>query len=282
MIQSIFRLVKFKLSLAVTLTCLSAYIIHKKDVDLSLVITGMAVFILASGLSTLNQYQERKTDSLMQRTASRPLPQGDISPVVALLVSIVLIITGLLILYHISLIGFFSGILALFLYNGLYTYFKPLSYLAIIPGAMVGAIPPVIGWAASGGSLSDPAILYLSFLIFMWQIPHFWILLVKYYSDYRAAGYPTILSRISESQLKRILFVWVCLSSLLAISYPLFRIKMMLLLSYIVILLVSLFIISSYYLLIRKSDFNRAFIISNIFITSLFIIYALGSLPYKI
>ena len=199
-----------------------------------------------------------------------------------LIVSIILIINGLLMLLHISLITFIVGIIAILFYNGLYTLLKPVSYLAIIPGAIVGAIPPIIGWTASGGLFTDPTVLFLSFLIFMWQIPHFWILLVKYYSDYRAAGYPTILRSISESQLRRIVFVWVSLSSLLAITYPFFRIEMMPLLSYVFIFLVIFFIISFYYLLIRKSDLNRAFILSNSFITSLFIIYAIGSLPYKI
>ena len=113
----------------------------------------------------------------------------------------------MLILLYISQTAFFSGVLALFLYNGLYTRLKPVSYLAIIPGALVGAIPPVIGWTASGGLLTDPSLIYLSFLIFMWQIPHFWILLVRYYTDYREAGYPTILQKTGESQLKRIVFV---------------------------------------------------------------------------
>ena len=99
---------------------------------------------------------------------------------------------------------------------------------------------------------------------------------------YRAAGYPTILNSISESQLKRIVFIWVSLSSLFALSYPFFRIDMMPLLSYVFIILVVLFIISFYYLIIHKSDLSRAFILSNSFITSLFIIYAIGSLPYEI
>ncbi len=282
MIQSIFRLVKFKLSLAVTTTCLSAYLIHSKNIDQLFLYTGAAVFILACGLSALNQYQERKTDSMMKRTLLRPLPQGTIKPGIALLVSVILIIIGLLILFYISIVTFLAGIIAMLIYNGLYTLLKPVSYLAIIPGAIVGVIPPIIGWTAPGGSFSDPTILFLSFLIFMWQIPHFWILLVRYYSDYRAAGYPTILNSISESQLKRIVFIWVSLSSLFALSYPFFRIDMMPLLSYVFIILVVLFIISFYYLVIHKSDLTRAFILSNSFITSLFIIYAIGSLPYEI
>jgi len=276
------RLIKYKLSLAVTLTCLSAYIIHSKEADLLLLLTVTAVFVLACGLSVLNQYQERRSDALMQRTSSRPLPQGAISPVSALFISILLIIIGLTILLYLSLTAFFSGILALLLYNGLYTRLKPISYLAIIPGALVGTIPPVIGWTVSGGSLTDPALVYLSFLIFMWQIPHFWILLVRFHKDYREAGYPTIIQKTGESQLKRIVFIWVSLSSLFAITYSFFNIKIILIVSYIIIILVITFVIVFFYLLFRKSDLMRAFIISNVFITILYILFALGSLPYKI
>jgi hypothetical protein len=84
-------------------------------------------------------------------------------------------------------------------YNGVYTFLKRKSPFAAIPGAVIGAIPPAIGWICGKGALSfDPQILALSFFFFIWQVPHFWLLLLNFGRDYEKAGFPS-LTRIFNS-----------------------------------------------------------------------------------
>lgn len=276
MILNILRLIKYKLSLAVTITCISSYILYKGKADILLILTALAVFLLAAGMSALNQYQERKRDSLMKRTAGRPVPSGKITPPLALTISFILILTALVMLLYITPWSLIPAIIAIALYNGLYTWLKTVSYLSIIPGALVGAIPPLIGWQAAGGSLPDPAPLYLAFLMFMWQIPHFWILLIIHREDYKAAGFPTILKSVNIVQATRISYIWICLSALFAISYNVFGIYTAALVSYIVVILSLVFLVVFFFLLLVHDKPDKAFILSNVFISILFLLFATG------
>ncbi|MCF8221811.1 MAG: protoheme IX farnesyltransferase [Bacteroidales bacterium] len=276
MILNILRLIKYKLSLAVTITCISSYILYKDKADILLILTALAVFLLAAGMSALNQYQERRRDSLMKRTAGRPVPSGKIKPPLALTISFILILTALVMLLYIKPWSLILAIIAIALYNGLYTWLKTVSYLSIIPGALVGAIPPLIGWQAAGGSLPDPAPLYLAFLMFMWQIPHFWILLIIHREDYKAAGFPTILKSVNIVQATRISYVWICLSALFAISYNVFGIYTAALVSYIVVILSLVFLVVFFFFLLVYDKPDKAFILSNVFISILFLLFATG------
>ena len=98
------------------------------------------------------------------------------------------------------------GMLAVGWYNGIYTPLKRITAFAVVPGAIVGALPPAIGWVAGGQSLGDMRLLALGFFFFMWQIPHFWILTVRCGSDYQAARIPSLTAIFSSAQLARITF----------------------------------------------------------------------------
>jgi protoheme IX farnesyltransferase len=90
-----------------------------------------------------------------------------------------------------------------------YTYLKRVTAFAVVPGALIGAIPPIMGYVSAGGSLHDPAILLVAMFFFLWQIPHFWLLLLMLGDEYREAGLPTVTGRFARPQLQRISFVWV-------------------------------------------------------------------------
>jgi heme o synthase len=100
-------------------------------------------------------------------------------------------------------------LLNLIWYNGIYTPLKKINPLAIIPGSLVGSIPPAVGWTAAGGNILDPQIIILSFFFFIWQIPHFWLLLLIFGKDYENAGFPTLMQIFSSDQLARITFIWI-------------------------------------------------------------------------
>ena len=87
---------------------------------------------------------------------------------------------------------------------------------------MVGAIPPAIGWVAAGGSLLDPRIAIISLFFFIWQIPHFWLLLLIFGEDYEEAGFPTLTQIFSADQLGRITFIWIITTVIIGLTIPLF------------------------------------------------------------
>jgi heme o synthase len=177
-------------------------------VVLGAVVAG--VFSLACGAGALNHYQERCTDALMARTAGRPLPNGDIQPGPALLLSLCLMGLGCIILLFTRVpAAALLGLTAVLWYNGFYTWFKARNRLAALPGALVGAIPPAIGWIAGGGELFDLRLAALCFFFFMWQALHFFVHMLGCGREYEKAGLPSLSTMFTESQLGRLIFQWL-------------------------------------------------------------------------
>jgi len=225
MIKDILELNKIKIVSAVTLTTLLGFVMATGHFSTSAILPVLGILILAGGSAALNQYQERDTDLLMSRTKNRPIPSGRISEKLALFIIIFEILLGSFLLYIGSnFLGLQLGLLALLWYNGIYTPLKKKSAYAVIPGAFIGAIPPAVGWVAGGGLLSDPNILITAFFLFMWQIPHFWLLTLMHGKDYEQAGFPSISSRYSEIQLKRITFIWTLATAVSSFFIPVFGI----------------------------------------------------------
>ncbi|HKL49336.1 MAG TPA: UbiA family prenyltransferase [Desulfuromonadales bacterium] len=146
------------------------------------------VFLLASGASVINQIQERHTDALMRRTRLRPLACGRMNTSTGLTLALGLTAGGAVLLGLIGTVPLLLGGSALVLYNALYTPLKRHTSLALLAGALAGAIPPLIGWTAAGQSPLDIRILFLALLLFLWQIPHFCALAFRHREDYRRAG----------------------------------------------------------------------------------------------
>lgn len=273
------RLIKYRLTLAVTLTAAAGFLIFDQTHWVNLLIASAGTFLVAGGASALNQYQERGYDSLMKRTRSRPLPSGSVKPVRALEISIIIIIGGLLILLSLSWKTALLGVINVVAYNIIYTNLKRVSYLAIIPGALVGAVPPLMGYTAAGGDLFDKTILFISFILFLWQVPHFWMLLIRFRDDYEMAGFPTVLRKLDEKQVARIVFTWITMVSFMAITSILFIIEMNRAVWLTIVITNLIFIITFFRLLFGKTkDEGKAFILSNIFIALLYILFAAGNI----
>jgi len=216
-ISLILELTKFKITVLVSLTTALGYILAAKEINITLFYSVLGIFLLACSSSALNQYQEIEIDKLMIRTLHRPIPSGRVSEGFVLNLSIILLVTGSLVLYAFTnLPALLIGVFTFFWYNGVYTPLKRKSALAIIPGALVGALPPLAGWAAAGGSLLDFNIYLISFYFFVWQIPHFWLLLLLYGKEYSAAGLPVLNNIFSELQIKKITFVWIIITMLIS------------------------------------------------------------------
>jgi len=217
------ELTKIRITIFVTVTMLFGFISASGELNWSALLPTLGILLLACGSAVINHYQERETDALMNRTKNRPIPSGRISPVNALMTAIVLLSAGSLMLYiGAGLLALGLGLLNLVWYNGIYTPLKKVNPLAIIPGSLVGAIPPAVGWVAAGGSILDPQILIISSFFFIWQIPHFWLLLLVLDKDYERAGFPTLTRIFNPDQLARITFTWIAATVVTCLMIPLF------------------------------------------------------------
>lgn len=217
-IKILLELNKVRITFAVTLTTMAGYILAMDGIDTGIIMPTVGIFILACGSAVLNHIQDRDKDAIMNRTSNRPIPSGKITTLGASVIAVVEIIIGSALIYYGS--GFLAlqlGILALIWYNGIYTPLKRKTAFAVVPGSVIGAIPPLVGWVAAGGLLSDPRAMVLGMFFFMWQVPHFWLLMLKFGEEYEKAGFKSITSKISSQQIKNYTFLWTVASAISAI-----------------------------------------------------------------
>ncbi len=186
-------------------------------------LTLFGILFLASGSSALNQLQEKEIDAQMPRTSARPLPSGRITPLQVVFFIGLNLASGLLLLFYLSIKLLVLGILAVFLYNVLYTlWWKRRWAHAAIPGAIPGALPILMGFTAADGRVFHPAGIYLFFILFFWQMPHFWALALRYQKDYEKGGIPTLPVSLGLTVTLNQIVIW-CLAYLgLALIAPLF------------------------------------------------------------
>ncbi len=199
---------KLSISLPVAVTCLTGYVLFDEHISWHAAIAASGIFFLSAGASAINQLQERKADSLMPRTQQRPLPLGKLNPVTAALIIFTFLAIGTFTLAQFNLQAVIWGWIGVFWYNLIYTPLKRKTAFSIFPGAIVGAIPPVAGWVAAGGSYTDIRIHFLAFFFFLGQMPHFWLLVLKYKKQYKMAGFPVITDYLTNLQLIRINMIW--------------------------------------------------------------------------
>ena len=224
-VSTFLELTKLRISGASTFTAAAGYVAFLRGANAGLVTTLLGILLLAMGSSALNEVQEYKLDALMPRTANRPIPRGDLSPATAAGIAVAMAIAGflLLLLAH-NLTSALLGALALAWYNGFYTPLKRVSAFAVVPGSLIGALPPAIGWTAAGGHLTDPSVLALAFVFFIWQVPHFWLLVGLHAEGYEEAGYPTLVTLFGRPRLSRLTFTWTCGTAAACGLLPMFRV----------------------------------------------------------
>lgn len=168
--------------------------------------------LCAAGVAALNQWMELETDALMKRTAGRPLPTGAVAPGNAFVIGWALCAAGLAVLFKlVNGMSAFLGLATIVAYLSIYTPAKRWSRWSTEIGAISGALPPMIGWAAAGRS--NPELGWAMFaILYTWQMPHFFSLAWTYRHDYAAAGMP-MLSVVDPSGRKvaRRAFIWTVL-----------------------------------------------------------------------
>jgi protoheme IX farnesyltransferase len=188
-------LAKVRVNALVVLTTAGGfYMAHPADLNLgALAVTCVGTALVASGAAAINQVYERETDRLMDRTRLRPLADGRMGPVQGLWISTLMAIVGLGILWAFStgaaaLVAFAT----LVSYAAVYTPLKRRTSLSTVVGAVPGALPALIGWAAVRGDLSGIAPWTLFLIQFLWQLPHFLAIAWIYRDDYARAGMPML------------------------------------------------------------------------------------------
>lgn len=184
----------------------------------------LGTLLIAGGTAAHNQYIERDLDKLMIRTSNRPLPMERISPAHALLFSTSLILAGFawLVFMVNPVAGFVSGITTI-LYLAAYTPLKRISFANVIVGSVPGALPPVGGWAAATGTITDPGMWILFGIVFLWQIPHVVSIAWLCNEDYTKAGFRMLPANDTDGWVSGMV-VFACLLLLLPVSAMLYAI----------------------------------------------------------
>jgi protoheme IX farnesyltransferase len=144
--------------------------------------------LLCGGASALNQYAERDADARMTRTSRRPLPAGRLRPEEAMVFGLALSGAGLALLVFVNPLTLALGAASLAIYVLVYTPLKRVTSLSTVVGAVPGALPPLMGWAAARGSLGAAG-LGLFAILFLWQLPHFLAIGWLYRDDYARGGF---------------------------------------------------------------------------------------------
>ena len=184
---------------------------HVEARDRLLSLAGTALIV--GSANTLNMWWERDTDAFMARTRNRPLPAGRMSPDVALAFGVALAVLSVPMLAMVNLATALLGLAALVSYVAIYTPLKRHTHLALLVGAVPGAIPPLLGWATVTGTV-DVGGLLLFGLLFLWQIPHFAAITIFRAEDYARAG----LQVVSVQQGERAARHTVALYSVLLVA----------------------------------------------------------------
>lgn len=198
---ALLMLTKPRLAFFSILSAMAAYACVQAPVSPLHILWSLAgISFAAGGALSLNQWWERSIDSQMQRTRSRPLPQEQLTPGIALAWSLGLSATGISLLY--VAVNPLSAALAastIVLYGLVYTPLKRRTVWATELGSFSGALPPLLG-AAAAGDVFSPAAWLLAALLLFWQMPHFYGIGWMYQKDYRAAGFPLLPAVDSTGQ----------------------------------------------------------------------------------
>ncbi|WP_231730948.1 heme o synthase [Lacimicrobium alkaliphilum] len=212
------QLGKFRLSMMVTFTTLVGYLLNADGNIYSGAVTLLlcGTSSIAMGANGLNQWWEQERDALMLRTRTRPLPSGKLSSTHALTVCLFWSVAGFMLLLQLNLLTALLAAFVWFSYLFLYTPLKTRSALAILAGAITGALPPVMGWTAASGEVGLAA-WALGCILYIWQIPHFLALAALYQQDYHRGGYRMLPDNPEHDHATRSIIV-VFSAALLVIS----------------------------------------------------------------
>jgi protoheme IX farnesyltransferase len=184
------ELLKVRLSLLVAISCAFGYILASAEIDfmrLALVFTGG--FLLSGASVVVNQILERDYDKLMNRTQNRPLPSGRVTVEEAWIFSgIIMLVSFGLLFISTNFLTLVLSCISMLLYTMVYTPLKRVGAIAVLVGAVPGALPPLLGWTAVRGEITYEALIIFG-IQFIWQFPHFWAIAWVADEDYKRAGF---------------------------------------------------------------------------------------------
>lgn len=217
-------LLKIRLSLFIALSALLGFVLHAASLNRAAFFTFASVFSLAGGAAIINNVQDRRLDRRSTRTRHRPLAAQTVSVRTALALGLALISAGAsgLWLTAANVLPAFGGLLAVLLYNGLYTPLKRQTLLALIPGTACGMLPPWLGWLSAGGSQLAPDLILIMVILGIWQLPHFWLLFIYHAQDYQQLQIPSLAGCFPSRQGQRVLCCWISSFAVLTLLMPLF------------------------------------------------------------
>jgi protoheme IX farnesyltransferase len=191
-LKDYFQLIKPSLSIMVVFSSVISYLLAPKVVayDWKMIILLFTAGLLVTGsANAINQVVEKDTDAVMKRTATRPIAAGRMTVTQGWTFAIITGAVGILMLgNYFNWLSAGIALFSLFLYAFIYTPLKKVSSIAVIVGAIPGALPCLIGWAAGNDTLSTGG-WFLFLLQFMWQFPHFWAIAWIAHNDYAKAGF---------------------------------------------------------------------------------------------
>jgi protoheme IX farnesyltransferase len=205
-------LIKFSLSFMVVFSAIVSYLLAPKVVEydwLMIILLFTAGFLITGSANAVNQVVEKDTDALMKRTAKRPVASGRMSSAEAWSFAVVAGLIGAAILwYFFNPLSAGIAILSWFVYAFMYTPLKKVSSVSVLVGAIPGALPCLIGWAAGQDELSAGG--WVLFAIqFFWQFPHFWAIAWIAHNDYAKAGFklmPSVEGPTKYSAIQSIIY----------------------------------------------------------------------------
>ena len=198
-VKDYFQLIKFTLSFMVVFSSVISYLLAPNvNFDIKIVLLFIAGGMLVTGsANAINQILEKDTDKRMLRTAKRPVASGRMSVMEAWIFATICGILGVFIMYRFSVEAALLSLLSLVLYGFVYTPLKRVNSIAVLVGAIPGALPCLIGWVASFkiGQENNWMGGWILFAIqFLWQFPHFWAIAWVAHKDYSAAGFKLLPS----------------------------------------------------------------------------------------
>src|SRR5580704_14434115 len=195
-------LIKFNLSFMVVFSALISYLLAQKVMVFDWAAIGLFFIggmLVTGSANAINQIVEKDTDALMKRTANRPVAAGRMSTDEAWTFAVLAGLGGVLILSHFNWLTAGLAAFSLFLYAFIYTPLKKVSSISVLVGAIPGALPCLIGWAAGNDSLTAGG--WILFLIqFLWQFPHFWAIAWIAHKDYSNAGFKLLPSKEGQTK----------------------------------------------------------------------------------
>ncbi|PLX69368.1 MAG: hypothetical protein C0603_00120 [Denitrovibrio sp.] len=206
----ILKLFRPKVSLMVGLSTFAGASLFDSGLNLFHLYAILSAVSLSAGCSALNQFQESERDNMMDRTKNRPIPMGSIKPFEAIRFAILFIsLSVAFMLMTDSHTGIFLILITVVVYNFIYTPLKKRTPFALLIGAVTGAIPPMLGYTALGGSLLHMDIILVSAVLYVWQTPHFAILAERYAVDYKKAGFHTLSSVYGQFKTHIFIRIWL-------------------------------------------------------------------------